>query len=88
MQILVVTVCASNLVRELDAHRDGSTADLVILSLMAIDAAEIQSPHMHIEIRRGVDQVSVQIAMLDSVAASAGEVAASTAFSGGNTHIL
>jgi len=55
----------------------------MVFGLVAVNALEVQSSHVHIQIFRGEVQAGVEIAMFDAVAPSAIEVAASAVRAGG-----
>src|SRR4030042_1001244 len=71
-----------------DADRDRAAEELVVLSLMAVSADEVQSAHVDIDVLFGVEQAAVQVAVLDGVAAAAGEMAGAAVLAGRGAHAL
>ena len=88
MKVLVMAICAVDMVGIIQADRDRSAFDFMILSLVAIFAEEIMLPHMNIHIRWWEIKSLVQVAVFYRVSTSAVEVSAAAVFPGRDAHTL
>ena len=75
---LAVAVGAGGLILLVEADRDRPAANLMILGDVTIGAQHVLAAHVHVEVLGRVDQVLIEVAVLDGVAAAAGEVARAT----------